>query len=132
MASNRDRDRPNHLLGDDDPISMVEDIENSLDEEGEDNSAFIRRVRDREREKDRRRTSSSRAEPLNPDRKPREPALPPASDPPQGQGRIAYYRSLQGFLQAIVEAAPLYMGERRRNPHMSEEELRQQIGRAHV
>lgn len=127
MASNRDRDRPNHLLGDDDPISMVEDIENSLDEEGEDNSAFIRRVRDREREKDRRRTSSSRAEPLNPDRKPREPALPPASDPPQGQGRIAYYRSLQGFLQAIVEAAPLYMGERRRNPHMSEEELRQHV-----
>lgn len=127
MASNRDRDRPNHLLGDDDPISMVEDIENSLEEGGEDNSAFIRRVRDREREKDRRRTGSARPEPMNPDRKPREPTPPAASDPPQGQGRIAYYRSLQGFLQAIVEAAPLYMGERRRNPHMSEEELRQHV-----
>jgi len=128
MASNRDRDRPNHLLGDADPISMVEDIENSLDdEEGEDSSAFIRRVKEREREKDRRRTSSSRPEPMNPDRKPREPAAPTPSEPPQGQGRIAYYRSLQGFLQAVVEAAPLYMGERRRNPHMSEEELRQHV-----
>lgn len=128
MASNRDRDRPKHLLGDDDPISMVEDLENEMEDENDgDNSAFIRRVKEREREKDRRRTSSSRPEPVNPDRKPKEPPSPPASDPPQGQGRIAYYRSLQGFLQAVVEAAPLYMGERRRNPHMSEEELRQHV-----
>jgi len=128
MASNRDRDRPNHLLGDDDPTLMVEDIENSFDsDEGEDNSSFIRRVKEREREKDRRRPTSSRPEPMNPDKKPREPVPSATPEQPQGQGRIAYYRSLQGFLQAVVEAAPLYMGERRRNPHMSEEELRQHV-----
>lgn len=117
MASNRDND----------PISMVEDIERNLDVDESGNGDFLRRVHERERERSNRRPGPSRPEMGAADRKANE--KPSASTPEvsQGQGRIAYYRSLQGFLQAVVEAAPLYMGERRRNPHMSEEELRQHV-----
>lgn len=125
MASNRDRGGREER----DPISMVEDIERSYDDDEPDNSDYIRRVRERERD---RRSDMESRRPYSPHshQRPQEPRKEPVSPPqesPPAQGRIAYYRALQGFLQAVVEAAPLYLGERRRNPHMSEEELRQHV-----
>lgn len=50
--------------------------------------------------------------------------------PPQltGQSRINHYRALQGFLQAMCEAAPLYLGERSRHPELSDVQLQQKVG----
>lgn len=45
-----------------------------------------------------------------------------------GYSRIEYYRALQGFLQALTEAAPLYLGERLRNPGIDESALRVKVG----
>lgn len=41
--------------------------------------------------------------------------------------RVQYYRALQGFLQALVESAPLYIGERQRNPGISDADLRRRV-----
>lgn len=38
--------------------------------------------------------------------------------------QVQYYRALQGFLQALIESAPLYIGERTRNPGISEADLK--------
>lgn len=51
----------------------------------------------------------------------------PASSPDSGFERVQYYRALQGFLQALVEAAPLYIGERSRNPEISEMDLKKRV-----
>ncbi len=55
-------------------------------------------------------------------------ATKPVKKPDEGFGRIQYYRALQGFLQALTEAAPLYIGERSRNPGISEKELQKKVG----
>lgn len=49
----------------------------------------------------------------------------PATD--SGFERVQYYRALQGFLQALIEAAPLYIGERARNPEMSDFDLKKRV-----
>jgi hypothetical protein len=137
MASNRGSGR-NHD-DDDDPISMVDDLERDLYDNDSDSAEerssdlFVRRVREHERQraKDRERSSASwRDQPKSQDtRGARPPADAKPSEPAQsqGQGRIQYYRALQGFLQAMTEAAPLYLGERRRNPQFSDEELKQAV-----
>ncbi len=61
---------------------------------------------------------------------------PPATQPPasakpagdQGGSRIQFYRSLQGFLQAMSEAAPIYLGEKQRHPETAEVDIRQAVG----
>lgn len=53
------------------------------------------------------------------------PTQPPAAD--SGFERVQYYRALQGFLQALIEAAPLYIGERTRNPEISEQDLKKRV-----
>lgn len=130
MASNRGSGRSHD--DDDDPIAMVDDLERGLnDDNSSDNSNdhFVRRVRERERERalERERSGANWRE------KPRaqEPAkvrtAPEQKPADQGQGRIQYYRALQGFLQALTEAAPLYIGERRRNPQYSDEDLKKLV-----
>lgn len=59
-----------------------------------------------------------------------EPVKPATDDSAKDEGgsRIAFYRALQGFLQAMSEAAPLYLGERARNPDATTDELRQRVG----
>ncbi len=58
----------------------------------------------------------------------KEPAQAPASGQDQGGSRIQFYRSLQGFLQAMSEAAPIYIGEKGRNPEATEGAIRQNVG----
>jgi hypothetical protein len=128
MASNRGSGR-NHD-DDDDPISMVDNLERGFNDGDEDsdasNDSFVRRVRERERLRalDRERTPANwREQPKHLETPKPKPAT--ESKPmDQGQGRIQYYRALQGFLQAMTEAAPLYVGERRRNPHLSDDDLK--------
>jgi hypothetical protein len=63
--------------------------------------------------------------------KPVPPPVPkpePASSSDEGFKRVKYYRAIQGFLQALMEAAPLFIGERTRNPGITEDELKRKIG----
>ena len=62
------------------------------------------------------RTSAAAARPAPPS---------PATD--TGFERVQYYRALQGFLQALIEAAPLYIGERSRNPSISDFDLKKRV-----
>lgn len=55
-----------------------------------------------------------------------EPTPAPSSD--HGGSRIQFYRSLQGFLQAMSEAAPIYLGEKSRSPDVPEADIRQNVG----
>lgn len=64
---------------------------------------------------------------------PPPPPPPPAPEPRQADkdesvSRIAFYRALQGFLQAMSESAPLYLGERKRFPDEPDQALRQRVG----
>lgn len=59
---------------------------------------------------------------------PKETPKPVQKDQPSGGSRIQFYRSLQGFLQAMSEAAPIYIGEKRRNPEKSDAEISHYVG----
>lgn len=66
------------------------------------------------------------------DPRPSAEAARPASSPASPQAdsgfeRVQYYRALQGFLQALIEAAPLYIGERTRNPGISDTDLKMRV-----
>jgi hypothetical protein len=117
MASGSRSDRNSHIIDDDDDVSL----------------SFLDGLGDEE----------PPTPPKGADRKPSygsgRPSAPAAkSEPPstsskkQGEGydRIQYYRALQGFLQALVEASPLYLGELLRNPELSDAELRSKVGTA--
>lgn len=53
---------------------------------------------------------------------------PSEKEQSSGGSRIQFYRSLQGFLQAMSEAAPIYIGEKKRNPQKSDQEVSQYVG----
>jgi hypothetical protein len=147
MPSSRDKDRSKEFRDDDDPISVVNHLERSFEEDDMDaddtddrsTDHFVRRVREREQQRKLERERTLERERADRDRSswrdsPRkEPPAQPAAAKPEskpaeyGQGRIQYYRALQGFLQAMTEAAPLYLGERRRHPHLSEEAIKQRV-----
>jgi hypothetical protein len=83
------------------------------------------------------RSKVSAAPYMNPLSQPRAPIISkqgkettqaPASGQDQGGSRIQFYRSLQGFLQAMSEAAPIYIGEKSRNPDATEGIIRQNVG----
>lgn len=48
-------------------------------------------------------------------------------DDVRGMGRVEHYRGLQGFVQALSEAAPLFIGEKLRHPDMDEIEIRNRV-----
>jgi hypothetical protein len=56
------------------------------------------------------------------------PKAEAASGSDEGVKRVKYYRAIQGFLQALMEAAPIFIGERTRNPGISEDELKRKVG----
>lgn len=60
----------------------------------------------------------------------RSPVPSSGKDDARGMSRVDHYRSLQGFVQALSEASPLYMGEKSRHPDMSENEIRYRVANA--
>lgn len=61
---------------------------------------------------------------------PRSPLPSSGRDDARGMGRVEHYRGLQGFVQALSEAAPLFIGEKLRHPDMDETELRNRVALA--
>lgn len=70
------------------------------------------------------KTSKPEASPLTP---PRQSLPPSGRDDARGMSRVEHYRGLQGFVQALSEAAPLFIGEKLRNPDIDEIELRNRV-----
>jgi hypothetical protein len=69
------------------------------------------------------------ATPVSPSSTERPAPKPEASSSSdEGFKRVKYYRAIQGFLQALMEAAPIFIGERSRNPGITEDELKHKIG----
>ncbi|MHD0644577.1 hypothetical protein ACYPKM_02920 [Pseudomonas aeruginosa] len=70
------------------------------------------------------------------DDKPSAPSnyTPPAPSAPSTAGattdKYRYYKALQGWVQALNEAAPLYFGERARNPDLPAAQLKRNVARA--
>lgn len=115
MASGSRSDRNSHIIDDDDDVSL-----SFLDGLGDDEPPAPPKGVDRKAPYGTSRPSAPAAKSEG----------SPANSKKQGDGydRIQYYRALQGFLQALVEASPLYLGELLRNPELSEAELRSKVG----
>lgn len=60
--------------------------------------------------------------------RPSPTAAPAKDEEAPGGKRIEVYRALQCFTQAMNEAAPLFLGEKRRNPSKDHDELMQSVG----
>ena len=106
MANGRGSERVSSIIGDDDDDSL-----SILDNLGD-----IDPFEELNREPDRPSAQAARPAPSDPS---------PASD--GAFERVQYYRALQGFLQALIEAAPLYIGERARNPGISDLDLQKRV-----
>lgn len=54
----------------------------------------------------------------------------PSQSPSKSMDRVDYYRGLQGFIQAMSEATPLFLGELDRNPGSTPDEIRRKVASA--
>lgn len=117
MGTGSRSDRNTHIIDDDDDVSL-----SFLDGLGEDDHPPQSKGAEGKSATGGSRPSAAAAR--------SEPSTPAPKKQGEGYDRIQYYRALQGFLQALVEAAPLYMGELNRNPALSDAELRSKVGAA--
>ena len=107
MATGRGSERVSSIIGDDDDDESLSILDNLGD---------IDPFEELNREDPRPSAEAAR---------PASPAPTPPAD--GGFERVQYYRALQGFLQALIEAAPLYIGERARNPGISDHDLKKRV-----